>query len=62
METIRLDKENTVKSLRDQLQAVVSAGYGDGGLPILQREPGGSKLLGYIGVSELEHALSESYG
>ena len=54
-----MEKENTVKNLRDQLQVVVSAGCGDGGFPILQREHGGSKMIGYIGVSELEHALSE---
>jgi len=59
VEAIRLEKENTVKNLRDQLQAAVSAGYGDGGFPNLQKEPGGSKMIGYIGVSELEHALSK---
>ncbi|KAF8586664.1 hypothetical protein K439DRAFT_1386699 [Ramaria rubella] len=58
VEVIRLESPNTVKNLRDQLQWVVSAGYGDGGLPILQREPGGSRMIGYIGVSELEHALT----
>ena len=59
VDTIRADRTNTVKSLRDQLQEAVSAGYGDGGFPILRKEPGGLKMIGYIGVNELEHALSE---
>ncbi|KAF8521256.1 chloride channel [Hysterangium stoloniferum] len=58
VDAIYLERPNTVRQLRDQLQSVVSAGYGDGGLPILQQESGGSKMIGYIGVSELEHALT----
>ena len=58
---IRTDRTNTVRSLRDQLQDAVSAGYGDGGFPILRKEHGGLKMIGYIGVNELEHALSERY-
>ena len=57
IDTIRLDEENTVKSLRDQLLALVSVEE-DGGFPILRQEDGGLRMLGYIGANELEHALS----
>ena len=30
----------------------------DGGFPILRQEEGGSRMVGYIGANELEHALS----
>jgi hypothetical protein len=59
VETIVADEENTVRSLRDKLLVAVRDGNGDGGLPILQREEVGCKMVGYIGTSELEHALSE---
>lgn len=55
---IRIDTPPTVKTLRDQLQIVVASGYADGGLPILYQDDGGSRMVGYIGASELEHALS----
>ncbi|KAF8464508.1 chloride channel [Gautieria morchelliformis] len=58
VEAICLDRTNTVRSLRDQLQAVVSAGGADAGFPILSKEPGGLKVIGYIGVNELEYALT----
>lgn len=61
VDIIRADKTNTVKSLRDLLQDAVSAGYGDSGFPILKKESGGLKMIGYIGVNELEHALSELF-
>lgn len=54
---IRLDETNTVRQLRDKLLAS-SAGYADSGFPILRPELGGMKLVGYIGVNELEHALA----
>ena len=47
VDTIRTDRKNTVRSLRDQLQDAVSAGYGDGGFPILRKEPGGLEMIGY---------------
>jgi chloride channel 3/4/5 len=59
VETIIVDEENTVRSLRDKLLVAVRDGNGDGGLPILQREEAGYRMVGYIGTSELEHALSE---
>jgi len=57
IDTIRLDEENTVKSLRDQLMNLVSVEE-DGGFPILREDDGGLRMLGYIGANELEHALS----
>ncbi|KAG8733942.1 hypothetical protein FRC10_012058 [Ceratobasidium sp. 414] len=58
VETITVDEENTVRSLRDKLLVAVREGNGDSGLPILQRLDAGCKMVGYIGVSELEHALT----
>lgn len=59
---IRIDARNTVESLRDQLQALLNTGYDDGGFPILR--PSGDnrkmRMVGYIGASELEHALGWS--
>jgi chloride channel 3/4/5 len=57
---IRVDRHNTVESLRDQLQLLLSAEQDDGGFPILRlsRDEDGVRLVGYIGASELEHALS----
>ncbi len=53
---------NTVRALRDQLARLVRAGYVDKGFPILSTEPNGkSRMLGFIGGNELEHALSASY-
>jgi chloride channel 3/4/5 len=63
VEVIRLDKENTVESLRDQLQALLCAGHDDTGFPILRNDKHdeGLRMVGYIGASELEHALGESH-
>ncbi|TFY72949.1 hypothetical protein EVG20_g64 [Dentipellis fragilis] len=58
VEVIRVDHANTVKSIRDQLQQLVSTGYYDSGFPILREDEGGPRLVGYIGANELEHALS----
>ncbi|QRV93848.1 ClC voltage-gated chloride channel protein [Ceratobasidium sp. AG-Ba] len=58
VETIIADEENTVRSLRDKLLVAVREGNGDSGLPILQKEGTGYRMVGYIGVSELEHALT----
>ncbi|KAF8664358.1 hypothetical protein AX16_000730 [Volvariella volvacea WC 439] len=59
-EVIRLDRTNTVKSLRDQLVILTEAGNDDSGFPILRRDSSeeNMRLVGYIGASELEHALS----
>jgi chloride channel 3/4/5 len=60
VEVIRLDKKNTVKSLRDQLFTLMSSGNDDGGFPILRVDGNddGMRMVGYIGANELEHALS----
>ena len=57
---IRVDRTNTVKSLRDKLQGLVNAGNSDSGFPILRPDEEGMRMVGYIGANELEHALSES--
>jgi len=56
---IRLDQINTVKSLR-RLLIQHSASSVDDGFPILRRDVNdeGMRMVGYIGVNELEHALS----
>ncbi|TFY62566.1 hypothetical protein EVJ58_g3780 [Rhodofomes roseus] len=58
VDVIRVDRENTVKSLRDQLQGLIVTGNSDGGFPIVRSDDGGLRMVGYIGASELEHALS----
>jgi chloride channel 3/4/5 len=61
VEVIRVDRENTVESLRDQLQALLCAGHDDVGFPILKKDKDdeeGTRMMGYIGANELEHALS----
>jgi len=58
VDVIRVDHENTVKTLRDKLINAVNAGNGDSGFPILSPGDDGEKMIGYIGANELEHALS----
>jgi len=58
VDVIRVDRENTVKSLRDQLQGLLATGNADSGFPILRSDDGGLRMVGYIGANELEHALS----
>ncbi|CAE6419770.1 unnamed protein product, partial [Rhizoctonia solani] len=58
VETIVVEEDNTVRALRDKLLVAVHDGNGDGGIPILQREDAGHRMVGYIGTSELEHALT----
>ena len=54
-----MDRENTVKSLWDQLRELVNAGNSDSGFPILRSDMDGMRMIGYIGANELEHALSQ---
>lgn len=61
MEVLRVDHENTVKSVRDQLQALVEGGNSDSGFPILRPDGEGTRMVGYIGANELEHALSKFF-
>ncbi|KAG7098607.1 hypothetical protein E1B28_000530 [Marasmius oreades] len=60
VEVIRLDRPNTVKSLRDQLQVLASFCNDDSGFPILKKNAHDDRMrmTGYIGANELEHALS----
>lgn len=59
VEVINIERVNTVRALRDQLAKLVVAGFTDTGFPILRSDDdGGSRMLGFIGSSELEHALS----
>lgn len=59
VEVIHIERLNTVRTLRDQLAKLVAAGFTDTGFPILRGdEDGSSRMLGFIGGSELEHALS----
>ncbi|GBE80600.1 hypothetical protein SCP_0303150 [Sparassis crispa] len=57
VDVIRVDVPNTVKSLRDRLQRLLTAGKADGGFPILRAHEDGHRMVGYIGASELEHGL-----
>lgn len=63
VDVIRLDEKNTVMSLRDKLLTLNLSGNDDGGFPILRKDVNddGMRMVGYIGASELEHALSRSY-
>lgn len=60
VDVIRVDRHNTVESLRDQLQLLLNAEHDDGGFPILRpgRDDDSLRMVGYIGASELEHALT----
>jgi len=59
VEVIDVAHLNTVRTLRDQLAHLVTTGYADTGFPILRADENGkAKMLGFIGVNELEHALS----
>ncbi|KIP06962.1 hypothetical protein PHLGIDRAFT_71807 [Phlebiopsis gigantea 11061_1 CR5-6] len=55
---VRIEDRDTVKTLRDKLQALLDAGRHDGGFPIVRADDGGLRMVGYIGANELEHALS----
>ena len=61
VEVIHVERDNTVKSLTDKLQELVNAGHSDSGFPILRSDEGGSRMVGYIGANELEHALSQCF-
>ena len=63
VEVIRLDRKNTVESLRDQLLKLTALGSDDDGFPILRNDSNGDgfRMVGYIGANELEHALSDFY-
>ncbi|KAG0021733.1 hypothetical protein BGZ80_001799 [Entomortierella chlamydospora] len=53
LETIDVNEQNDVNSLRRKVEILAASGYSDGGLPILDR----GILVGYIASNELAHAL-----
>ncbi|KAF8264176.1 chloride channel [Lactarius quietus] len=62
VEVIHIERLNTVRTLRDQLAKLVGAGFTDTGFPILRGEEDGSaRMVGFIGGSELEHALKDPF-
>jgi len=61
VEVINVALSNTVRTLRDQLARLEAAGYANTGFPIIRTDENGrAQMLGFIGVNELEHALSAS--
>ncbi|EGN99742.1 hypothetical protein SERLA73DRAFT_88360 [Serpula lacrymans var. lacrymans S7.3] len=59
VDVIHLDRTNNVESLRDQLQNLLNDGHDDSGFPIVKQSvQDGMRMIGYIGASELEHALT----
>lgn len=59
VDAIDIGNSNTVRTLRDQLARLVRAGYANTGFPIIDTDENGkSRMLGFIGGNELEHALS----
>jgi chloride channel 3/4/5 len=62
VEVINVAHSNTVRTLRDQLARLEAAGYANTGFPIIRKDENGkAQMLGFIGVNELEHALSASH-
>ncbi|KAF9357964.1 hypothetical protein BGX26_002756 [Mortierella sp. AD094] len=53
LETIDVNEQNDVDSLRRKVEILAASGYSDGGLPIVDR----GILVGYIASNELGHAL-----
>ncbi|KAF8974889.1 hypothetical protein BGZ46_009619 [Entomortierella lignicola] len=53
LETIDVNEQNDVGSLRRKVEILAVSGYSDGGLPIVDR----GILVGYIASNELAHAL-----
>ena len=59
VDVIHIDRVNTARTLRDQLAKLVASGFADTGFPILRADgDDSSRMVGFIGGSELEHALS----
>lgn len=56
VDMIRADHDHTVAMLQDRLRCVEED---DGGFPVVVKEDGMYKAIGYIGNNELENALSK---
>lgn len=65
--TLRVDKPHTVRSLTGRLLELSRLGLADTGFPLLAKEPisedgrvfGVNRVMGFLGMNELEHALCE---
>ena len=65
---LRADKAHTVRSLTGKLLELVRLGMTDSGFPILVKETvdadgrtySGLRIVGFLGMHELEHALCKS--
>lgn len=65
---LRADKQHTVRTLTGKLLELVRVGMADSGFPILVKESveadgraySGLRVVGFLGMNELEHALCES--
>lgn len=64
---LRADKPHTVRELTGRLLELVRLGYADAGMPVLVKEAAVDKdgrpypvlrILGFLGINELEHALT----
>ena len=66
--TLRVDKPHTVRSLTGKLLELARLGLADTGFPLLVKEPvmedgrqfGCFRVVGFLGMNELEHALGMS--
>lgn len=67
---LRADKLNTVRSLMELVLQVMSHGLVDTGFPVLVKEtipeeegrtPFAMRVVGFLGLHELEHALCTSF-
>lgn len=58
---LRADKAHTVRSLTGRLLELARKGMGDTGFPVLTKEGTDRiRVVGFLGMNELEHALSRS--
>lgn len=59
--TLRADKAHTVRSLTGRLLELARKGMGDTGFPVLIKEGTDRiRVVGFLGMNELEHALCAS--
>ena len=65
---LRADKSHTVRSLTGKLLELVRFGLADTGFPVLvkeavmdgdRRQSSAMRVIGFLGMNELEHALCE---
>jgi chloride channel 3/4/5 len=59
---LRADKSHSVRSLTGKLLELARLGLADTGFPVLVKEGSGHgklRVVGFLGMNELEHALGE---